>query len=101
MLTVLPTSEAGTRHLTAVDESNVVSEAIQLKSAKTMRQTVVDLSKFADDVDTVTETDPNRENGGFKTTLGTGTAGGGVGAVVGGGGVVVAGGTAVVAGGDG
>ena len=93
MLTVLPTSEAGTRHLTAFDESKVVSEAIQLKSAKTMRQTEIDLSKFADDVDTVTETDPNRENGGFKTTLGTGSAGGE--------GAVVAGGTAVVAGGDG
>ena len=101
MLTVLPTSEAGTRHLTAVDESNVVSEAIQLKSAKTMRQTVVDLSKFANDVDTVTATDPNRENGGFKTTLGMGATGGGERVVVGGGGAVVAGGAAVVVGGDG
>ena len=93
MLTVRPTSDAGTRHLTAVDESKVALETIQLKSAKTMRHAVIDLSKFADDVDTVTSTDPNRENGGVKTTLGAGTAGGG--------GMVVEGGAAVVVGGDG
>ena len=93
MLTVLPTTDAGTTHLTEVGELNVALVAIEFKSANTMRQTVIDGSKFAADVDTVTATDPKRENGGFKTTLGTGTAGGG--------GVVVAGGAAVVAGGDG
>ena len=90
MLTVLPTTEAGTRHLTEVDESNVVLDAIELKFANTMRQTVIEPSKIADEADTTTMTDPNRENGGFKTTLGTGTAGGG--------GAVWAGGAAVVVG---
>ena len=91
MLTVLPVTDAGTRHLTEVDDSKVMLEEIELRFANTMRHSEINRSKIGDDVETVTTTGPNREYGGFKTILGMGKAGG-EGAVVEGGAAVVAGG---------
>ena len=74
MLTVLPATDAGTRHLTEVDDSKVVLEEIELRSPNTMWHSEMDRSKIGDDVETVTTTALNREYGGFKTTLGMGKA---------------------------
>jgi len=50
MLTFLPTTDAGTTHLTEVGELNVAFGAIKIKSANKMRQTLVDGSNCAADV---------------------------------------------------
>ena len=71
ILTVLPPVDAGTKHLIVVDDSKVVFTETELLSPKTMLHIELNRSKFADDVDTVTIIDPNRENGGVKTTFGT------------------------------
>ena len=67
ILTVLPTAEAGTKHLTEVGESNVVIDETELESAKIMRHKLEEL-KFGTKVETSTVTASNLENGGFNTT---------------------------------
>ncbi len=77
MFTILPTVEAGTKHLTEVAESNVVLEDIELESAKSIRQTLVCLLKFEKAEDTVTSTASSRAKEGLNTTAGVGGGGGG------------------------
>lgn len=92
ILTVLPTAEAGTKHLTEVGESNVVIDETELESAKIMRHKLEEL-KFGTKVETSTVTASNLENGGFNTTA---ESDGGVGVTAGAAADVVAGAAADV-----
>ena len=66
ILTILPTREDGTRHVIEFWDKTVAMDLIELKLANMMWQTVLRLSKHADEQLTVTFTASNLENGGFK-----------------------------------
>lgn len=77
MLTVLPTAEAGTRHLTEDADTNVITVTNDLESAKSMRHVLVNLSKMGNEDVTVTFTASRRANVGVNTKLVKGCGGGG------------------------
>jgi hypothetical protein len=81
MMTVLPTAEEGTEHLTEVEESKVIFRKTVLESGSVMWQTLEGL-KFGPKVVTVTMTGSKRANGGFNMTVGPDGAIGGAGTVV-------------------
>ncbi len=75
MLTFLPPEEEGTRQIMDVEDTNVKEVCMELKFARIMRQTVVELLNNANEWFIVTFTAPNRENGGSKTTPSSRAAG--------------------------
>ena len=66
ILTILPTREDGTRHVTEFWDKTMAMDLIELKLANMMWQTVLRLSKHADAQLTVTFTASNLENGGSR-----------------------------------